>query len=51
MFVPQTADTDDSVVEETFLSHSNSFSFEMEKDTAGCRALNRNYIVGGLAGA
>jgi len=20
---------------------------EMEKDTAGCRALNRNYIVGG----
>ena len=28
------------------LSHSNSFSFEMEKDTAGCRALNRNYIVG-----
>ena len=23
--------------------HSNSFSFEMEKDAAGCRALNRNY--------
>ena len=28
------------------LSHSNSFGFEMEKDAAGCRALNRNYIVG-----
>jgi hypothetical protein len=25
------------------LFHSNSFSFEMEKDTAGCRALNLNY--------
>ena len=25
------------------LSHSNSFGFEMEKDAAGCRALNRNY--------
>ena len=25
------------------LSHSNSFGFEMEKDVAGCRALNRNY--------
>ena len=24
-----------------------SFGFEMAKDTAGCRALNRNYIVGG----
>ena len=48
MFVPQTADTDDSVVEETFLSHSNSFSFEMEKDAAGCRAFNRNYIVGDI---
>ena len=24
-------------------SHSNSFGFEMEKDAAGCRALNRNY--------
>lgn len=30
-----------------FLSHSNSFGFEMEKDAAGCRAFNRNYIVGG----
>ena len=29
------------------LSHSNSFGFEMEKDVAGCRAFNRNYIVGG----
>ena len=28
------------------LSHSNSFSFEMEKDAAGCRAFNRNFIVG-----
>ena len=28
------------------LSHSNSFGFEMEKDAAGCRAFNRNYIVG-----
>jgi len=25
------------------LPHSNSFSFEMVKDTAGCRVLNRNY--------
>jgi len=24
---------------------SDSFSFEMEKDTAECRALNRDYIV------
>ena len=30
------------------LSHSNSFGFEMEKDTAGCRAYHLNYIVGGL---
>ena len=30
-----------------FLSHSNSFGFEMEKDVAGCRAFNRNFIVGG----
>ena len=30
-----------------FLSHSNSFGFEMEKDAAGCRAFNRNFIVGG----
>ena len=30
------------------LSHSNSFGFEMEKDAAGCRAFNRNYIVGGI---
>ena len=30
------------------LSHSNSFGFEMEKDAAGCRALNRNFIVGGV---
>ena len=29
------------------LPHSNSFGFEMEKDAAGCRALNRNFIVGG----
>ena len=28
------------------LSHSNSFGFEMEIDTAGCRAYDRNYIVG-----
>jgi len=31
----------------SLLSHSNSFSFEMEKDAAGCRAFNRNFIVGG----
>ena len=30
------------------LSHSNSFGFEMEKDTAGCRAYHLNYIVGGF---
>ena len=30
-----------------FLSHSNSFGFEMGKDAAGCRAFNRNFIVGG----
>ena len=30
------------------LTHSNSFSFEMEKDAAGCRAFNRNFIVGGI---
>ena len=30
------------------LSHSNSFGFEMEKDVDGCRAFNRNYIVGGV---
>ena len=30
------------------LSHSNSFGFEMEKDVAGCRAFNRNYIVGDI---
>ena len=30
------------------LSHSNSFGFEMEKDAAGCRAFNRNYIVGDI---
>lgn len=29
------------------LSHSNRFGFEMEKDAAGCRTLNRNFIVGG----
>ena len=29
------------------LSHSNSFGFEMEIDTAGCRAYDRNFIVGG----
>ena len=32
-----------------FLSNSNSFGFEMEKDAAGCRTLNRNYIVGGYS--
>lgn len=31
-----------------FLSHSNSFGFEMGKDAAGCRAFNRNFIVGGF---
>ena len=31
-----------------FLSHSNSFGFEMGKDAAGCRAFNRNFIVGGV---
>ena len=31
------------------LSHSNSFGFEMEIDTAGCRAYSRNFIVGGHA--
>ena len=30
------------------LSHSNSFGFEMGKDAAGCRAFNRNFIVGGV---
>ena len=30
------------------LSHSNSFGFEREKDAAGCCALNRNFIVGGV---
>ena len=30
-----------------FLSHSNIFGFEMGKDAAGCRAFNRNFIVGG----
>ena len=30
------------------LSHSNSFGFEMEKDAAGCRAFNRNFIVGDI---
>lgn len=29
------------------LSRSNNFGFEMEIDTAGCRAYDRNYIVGG----
>ena len=28
------------------LSHSNSFGFEMEIGTAGCRAYDRNFIVG-----
>ena len=27
------------------LSHSNSFGNDAEKDTAGCRALDRKYIV------
>ena len=27
------------------LSHSNSFGNDAEKDTAGCRAFNRKYIV------
>ena len=26
-------------------SHSNSFGNDAEKDTAGCRAFNRKYIV------
>ena len=31
------------------LSHSNSFGNDAEKDTAGCRAFNRKYIViGGI---
>ena len=30
-----------------FPPHSNSFGFEMEIDTAGCRAYDRNFIVGG----
>ena len=34
------------LVPDHLLSHSNSFGFEMEKDAAGCRALNRNFIVG-----
>ncbi|HIZ30605.1 MAG TPA: hypothetical protein H9813_05150, partial [Candidatus Fournierella merdipullorum] len=34
------------LVPDHLLSHSNSFGFEMEKDAAGCRALNRNIIVG-----
>ena len=31
------------------LSHSNSFGNDAEKDTAGCRAFNRKYIVIGGA--
>jgi hypothetical protein len=31
------------------LSHSNSFGIEMEIGTAGCRAYNRIFIVGGKA--
>ena len=32
------------------LSHSNSFGNDAEKDTAGCRAFNRKYIViGGIS--
>ena len=31
-----------------FLSHSSSFSSETEKDTAGCRAFHRIFIVGGV---
>jgi len=27
------------------LSHSNSLGNDAEKDTAGCRAFNRKYIV------
>ena len=30
------------------LSHSNSFGNDAEKDTAGCRALDRKYIVIGV---
>ena len=30
------------------LSHSNSFGNDAEKDTAGCRAFNRKYIVIGV---
>lgn len=29
-------------------SHSNSFGYEMEKDTAGDRVYHLNYIVGGM---
>ena len=32
------------------LSHSNSFGNDAEKDTAGCHALNRKFIVIGGAG-
>ena len=32
------------------LSHSNSFGNDAEKDTAGCRAFNRKYIVIGRYG-
>nr|DAI32413.1 MAG TPA: hypothetical protein [Inoviridae sp.] len=30
-------------ISQTILSHSNSFSIEMEKDVAGYRAFNLNY--------
>ena len=36
-----------NVSSDHLLPHSNSFGFEMEKDAAGYRAFNRNYIVGG----
>ena len=39
---------DGPVVSGHLLSHSNSFGFEMEKDAAGCRAFNHNYIVGDI---
>jgi len=34
------------ILSDYLLSHSNSYGNTMGKDTAGCWAFNRNYIVG-----
>ncbi len=46
--IPEGISSNPLLHHEAVLSHSNSFSFEMEKDAAGCRAFNRNYIVGDI---